>query len=455
MKITKVKFNNFRGISELNIDFHPQLTVISGINGAGKSSIVDGIAIMLSWIAARIGSPKSRGRELNKESDIKNGEFFGSVTLSFSPNNHEPISFTQMVSRKGTDPHTQYLPGFEWGPQSDYKQLARYTSVIQEKITNTHSQCSIPVFVYYPVNRAVLDIPLRIRERHEDDLLSVYDDAFTSGANFRRFFEWFRNREDIENEHFRDQHTTSLHVNDDHSELKDYPDRQLKAVRDALSRMMPDYSGLRVNRNPLRMVVNKQNTELQINQLSDGEKCLIAMIGDLARRLAIANPTMSNPLDGEGVVLIDEIDLHLHPAWERSVPSLFTKTFPNCQFIITTHSPQVLGEVDPHSIRMLDQGHDGGVVCIIPDQSFGLSADQVIDRLMLPSTENRRLSRNETVEAELNEISELIDRDQFGEARSKIAELKAKLHGSIPDIVKAETMISLLEHDDDTHSEGK
>jgi predicted ATP-binding protein involved in virulence len=64
-------------------------------------------------------------------------------------------------------------------------------------------EVNLPVFVYYPVNRAVLDIPLRIREKHRFDLLSAYDESLTSGANFRTFFEWFREREDLENENLR------------------------------------------------------------------------------------------------------------------------------------------------------------------------------------------------------------------------------------------------------------
>jgi hypothetical protein len=93
------------------------------------------------------------------------------------------------------------------------------------------------------------------------------------------------------------------------------------------------------------MKINKGNISLAVEQLSDGEKCTLALIGDLARRLSLANPSQKNPLQGDGVVLIDEIELHMHPAWQREILSKLEKTFPNIQFIITTHSPQVLGEV--------------------------------------------------------------------------------------------------------------
>ena len=78
--------------------------------------------------------------------------------------------------------------------------------------------------------------------------------------------------------------------------------------------------------------------------MSDGEKCTIALFGDLARRMALANPERENPLEGTGVVLIDELDLHMHTSWQRKVLGVLKETFPNIQFIITTHSPQILGE---------------------------------------------------------------------------------------------------------------
>jgi predicted ATP-binding protein involved in virulence len=86
--------------------------------------------------------------------------------------------------------------------------------------------------------------------------------------------------------------------------------------------------------------------------LSDGEKCLLAMVGDLARRLAIANPDYPDALQGEAIVLIDEIELHLHPSWQRNIIPALKRTFPKCQFIITTHSPQVLSYIQPKNIYL-------------------------------------------------------------------------------------------------------
>ncbi|MFA0173138.1 AAA family ATPase, partial [Vibrio splendidus] len=97
-------------------------------------------------------------------------------------------------------------------------------------------------------------------------------------------------------------------------------DRQLTAVRSAIYKFMPEFSNLRVRRKPrLHMSIDKNGQSLNVAQLSQGEKSLMALIGDIARRLAVMNPSLENPLMGDGIVLIDEVDMHLHPKWQRTL----------------------------------------------------------------------------------------------------------------------------------------
>ena len=85
------------------------------------------------------------------------------------------------------------------------------------------------------------------------------------------------------------------------------------------------------------LIITKDGLDIDVNQLSAGEKSVILLIADLAMRLTIANPSLENPLEGEGIVLIDEIDLHLHPQWQRNILPALLATFSKCQFIVTTH----------------------------------------------------------------------------------------------------------------------
>ena len=90
------------------------------------------------------------------------------------------------------------------------------------------------------------------------------------------------------------------------------------------------------------VITNKNNEELRIEQLSGGYKAILAVVSDIAKRLAMANPNMTRPLDGEAVILIDELDLHLHPKWQKTIVEDLKRTFPNCQFIVSTHSPFII-----------------------------------------------------------------------------------------------------------------
>lgn len=126
-------------------------------------------------------------------------------------------------------------------------------------------------------------------------------------------------------------------------------DIQIEAVREALRETFPGYGELIVQRSPRAFLMNKGNQKFHFEHLSDGEKCYITLVADIARRLAMANPNAEHPLEGKGVILIDEVDLHLHPTWQSEVITRLRNTFPGCQFFITTHSPFVVSNVKTYN----------------------------------------------------------------------------------------------------------
>ena len=322
MKLKRITLNNFKSFKEETIDFDKNLTVIVGENGAGKSSVLDAITIILSWIVAKIKNPRGFGRDIEEEQKRKYSKFTH-IEAIFNATGLINVNTSRPKSALRTSEFDEYLQD------------------IREKIEQTEENTSVPVFVNYGVRRAVVDIPLKIKKSHVFDLLATYDESLKGDANFRNFFEWFRDREDLENERYRENPNTFIE------------DKELKAVKETISKFMPGFKHLRVKRSPLRMVVDKDDKEFAVNQLSDGEKTYIALIGDLCRRLVLANPTLENPLMGEGIVLIDEIDLHLHPQWQTEIAKKLCNTFPNIQFIVTTHSPLVITNVKTEQLRVL------------------------------------------------------------------------------------------------------
>ena len=416
MKIKSLNLTHYRGAVALPLVFDERLNVCFGVNGAGKSTVLDALALMLSWAVSRIRHPGSSGRPIAEE-DIANGKSSAVIDIACSTE-IGPFEWKLSKSR----------PGHLAEEKSTFNGLSEYARSIQARIVETEAQYNIPLLVHYPVNRAVLDIPLRIKGKHRFNLLSAHEDALSGGANFRTFFEWFREREDLENENRKYQ--DDLIKPDDYC----YPDPQLEAVRRALSQFLPEFSNLTVRRNPLRMEVEKQGKRLSVNQLSDGEKCMIALIADLARRLAIANPTLADPLQGAGVVLIDEIDLHLHPKWQRLVVPRLLEVFSGCQFIISTHSPHVITHVQPESLYLLRQTANG-IEAEKPRESYGKNVDRILEDLMGMDT-----TRPILVDADLHTIFQTIDDGDLDTARKLIDALRKSI-GNDPELVKADVLI--------------
>ncbi|MCA2640260.1 MULTISPECIES: AAA family ATPase [unclassified Microcystis] len=416
MKIKSIKLINYRGAVSLNIDFHRQLNVFIGVNGSGKSTILDSLAIMLSWLVNRLKNTNASGRKIS-ETEINNGQWTAIIEITGVTEDSQEITWKIVKTRTG------YIPA---GEGSNFRQLNDYTKKIQRQITEHQGQINLPLFVDYSVNRAVLDIPMRTK--HKFDSLSAYENDLTSGSYFRTFFEWFCEREDLENENRRYQYDLIK------PEGFCFPDPQLEAVRETIERFLPDFTNLSVRRNPLRMEVTKKDKIVTVNQLSDGEKCLIAMLGDLARRMAIANPQNSDPLRGNGVIIIDEIDLHLHPQWQRFVVPKLLEVFPNCQFFISTHSPNIITHVQPESLHFMEQT-EMGIKFHPVQESYGKNVDRILEDLMGLET-----TRPKEIAEALKDIYEQISHNQLEAAKNKINDLRAKIQDD-PELIKAEVII--------------
>lgn len=453
MRVKRLVINSFRGIDDMTLDFNEMSpTVLIGINGVGKSSILECLAILLSQFTGQIQMSPDSIRSFRKE-DITHGSreskseievVIESRELTWSltqAENEDPLAAYKALSssiekfnakiKKDSRPGERINPLQVFAEQMQVAlstissgDLPEDVGVIVDELRNqveTNSKANLPLAVYYPVNRAVLDIPLEIADKSDFVQTDAYTQALTGGRiDFKSFFEWFRNREDLENE---------LRLDD-----FNYQDTQLTAIRQAIHSLLPGFENLRVKRSPLRMTVEKQGEELVIDQLSDGEKCLLAMVGDLARRLAIANPGLADPLEGSGVVLIDEIELHLHPKWQRQMIPGLTRTFPNCQFIVTTHSPQVVSHVQPEGIYLLERT-DEGIFAQQPESSFGRDSNQILEDIMGVSDRPLEIKDN------LAQLFRLIDEGNLSGARQLRQDLADEIGEDDPEFIRADVLI--------------
>ena len=412
MKLARVEIENYRAIERLDLPLHPGLTVLHGDNGHGKTSVLSAIATGLGSIPMVLPDVSSVGF---RQSDRR-----GLQPLRVGLTTVKGTAWDRRVG----------------GPQK--KNILRQLKEAMDKIVNADREATgpldLPIVAFYDTDRAVFDPPQRRRGfRTEFSRYGALEGALSARTDFRDFFKWFYAKE---NEELREQ---KEHRDFNHR-LKD-----LEAVRKAIEAMfsrktrdpgftrVPGISNPRIKLSPLRFVVSFQPDdgkpeELSIDQLSGGYRIMLALAADLARRMAQGNPHLNDPdpLQSEAVVLIDEIELHLHPSWQQRVLADLMRTFPNTQFIVSTHSPQVLTTVKPEHIVELGREQGDIVVGSAAAPTYGAKAGDVLATVM---GVEERPPENEFVKA----LAEYRRRVSDGQGESEEArELRQKLEALSP-----------------------
>ncbi|MCY4472424.1 MAG: AAA family ATPase [Kistimonas sp.] len=399
MKIDKLRLSHFRCFEDFEITFHQQLTVLVARNGAGKSTVLDGVQTALNLFLTRV--PKVKG------SNPRDTDF------QVYPDGHRPPYMR--VRCESTD-------GIIWDRTEKRDQTRKTASQIPEAVGvrqlheyvdgfidahNDNQPYQLPVLIYYGTERAVFDVPQRKRGFGKDfSRLDSYEGSLESRTNFRRFVQYFYVLEDREAKLQKDARSFDIEL------------PELKAIRKAIATLLPEFSNPR-GAEPAGIQVdwNKNGVikQLRIEQLSDGYRTTLAMVMDIASRMAEANPELENPLETEGVVLIDEVDLHLHPGWQQTILLDLMRAFPNVQFIVSTHSAQVISSVKPECLRVIDwQDSKPGLVPI--QFSEGAEAQQILQDVL--GLESVRVAELDIVK-KLNRYQQLIEQDQWNTDEAK------------------------------------
>lgn len=216
--------------------------------------------------------------------------------------------------------------------------------------------------------------------------------------------------------------------------------RDIQNVTRAIEKFVPEYNNLRINRSErgvAQMLVDKGGQEFDIGQLSDGEKNLIALIGDIARRLTIGNPNSEDPLNDAGIILIDELDLHLHPKWQRIFSQKISEVFPGCQFIVSSHSPQVISHIRSESIIALDH-LNGEIIKGFVNDSYGKSSDRILEDVM------DETARPKAVDDKIKKLFNLIQNNEIIGAKNLVDELRKEI-GEDSELIKATVLMKRRE----------
>jgi len=328
MRIRELTIRNYRAFAEQRFLFSSRFTAIAGINGRGKTSLLDGLALLASRILPQISPARSGYRSIGPL-DLHEGR--GPLSLSMKINCGDiPIEFDLELEEGAKTPRVTKLP-------SAVKRAAR--NVYGDP---SRADDAAPLVIYFTTDRAGYRLPKRLPVEVPRGQAAAYAGAlFNRTVNFRDFMARYRSAIIVQQEETR-------------SNPNYLGDRAISAISEALSTFLGGFRNLRVEDSPLRLLIDKNGQSFDLSQLSDGERSFLALICDLGRRLALANPELTNPLHGAGVALIDELELHLHPKWQREVRDKLLATFPNVQFVTTTHSPFIIQSLQPGELINLD-----------------------------------------------------------------------------------------------------
>lgn len=332
MKFISLHMENFRGVRELEIGFERDMTVIVGRNGAGKTSILDALAEFLREFVAQWRQPdRERPYLYPRPQDVRSGATGLELKLRFEAYDLE----TQLVRedfasiRFDADTHmthcgisrtfgssnyfSEYIPGFIY-----YRQDRGFGSITHPSTTEEMER----------LNRAEA-----VRDRSLNEDMQAIGDLVA----------WWDQRDADEARRVRDGE-------------QNYRDPQLEAIRNLVARV-DGFATLYFSSTespPGLYFVNMGGTPIHVSALSSGERSYLVLLADLARRLQVFAPY--KPLEEiPAIVLIDEIELNLHPAWQSEILPTLTSVFKACQFVVATHSPQVLSGVESRQVRILEE----------------------------------------------------------------------------------------------------
>ena len=405
MRFQSLYMKDFRGIRTLIVDFEPDLTVIVGRNGAGKTSILDALGELSRFIRAHLkqGPRRVMSQQLSSR-DVRSqaSEFLLSLKLD---------------------------PGDGWSDSGDRDLLhlkwdvdaGDYDWNFLNKLMQWSDQAKAqPRFVYYRQNRA-FQKETRSTAREPDRTLDPeYVQALSLAEDLQAIGDleaWWNERDAQEARVVRD------------SDPK-YRDPQLEAIRKLVTRI-DEFTGINYSSTaspPGLRLLKSDGTAIHVSGLSAGERSYIILLADLARRLQVFAP--EQPLEEiPAIVLIDEVELNLHPAWQSQIAPTLTKVFKACQFIVTTHSPQVLSGIENRNVRVLRQTASGPTEATVPLSTRGRTSNYLLEGVLGAS------ERFPPIDKLVEDFNDAIDGKDSVTAVKKLAKLEKELADDTPTLL--------------------
>jgi len=341
-----LSLKNFRCFEKFDIEFHDKLTVIVGVNGSGKSTILEAAAISAGTLTTAFDGMTNYSIK-KEDAHFKYFDVGSGVDVQ----SQYPVEISAVGEIDGENISWKRVLNKSTGRNSmaSARDLTSVSEDYQQRLRNGDTTLVLPLIAYYGTGR----LWAQHREKKDDTFskntrTNGYIDALDGAANNKLMMKWFQKM--TVQQYQRNGNIPEFTV-------------VCRAIEKCVA-SVTGYTDVSVEYNldtddlDLIYTVENERKRMPLSRLSDGYKCTISLIADIAYRMALLNPQLlSDVLEKtNGIVLIDEIDLHLHPQWQKRILSDLTDIFPNIQFIVSTHAPSVINSVRSENLILLDDG---------------------------------------------------------------------------------------------------
>ncbi|WP_455135971.1 AAA family ATPase [Thermophilibacter sp.] len=431
MILRSLTLSNFHRFERYSIDFDDRLTVLVGDNGSGKSSILRAASIALSAFLSC---------------------FNGTRSVSITPQDARLVTYEQgdVIDRQAQYPVEIIAIGVVEGDiitwkrglnspkgkttRGDAKEMTSLGNAYYQRLQSGDPDLVLPLVAYYGTGRLWSKKQTKSYAVREIGRTEGYRDSLDTEINDKALLAWFKKMTVQELQYARRCGSSPVSAT-------------LSAVRQAIANcfsLVSGYANVAVDynfdTNDLDVVYHTESGEahsLPLGYFSDGYRTTLSMVADVAYRMALLNPGLGSEVIAgtPGVVLIDEVDLHLHPRWQARVLGDLQSIFPQVQFIVTTHAPLVISSVRAKHIRMLEA--ELSKATTPQAEVYGGNLNRLVTTVM--GSEDRP----KDVQRLFDAFYQSLDKENFARAKDLLNELVTLMGDSEPDVIAAQTAYAL------------
>lgn len=425
MHIKSLALKNYRCYEELQVDFNREYTILVGVNGAGKSTILDAVSTALGSFIAGFDGIASNGitredahrkmYELGSRIDAE--EQYPVEISAVCDFGEKEISWTRSLHSQDGRTHI-----------SKAKAIMECGSSLQKSVRSGDKNIILPLIAYYGTGRLYMQKKQKknASENTRFSRTTGYIDCLDSASNDKQMLQWFKQMTEIQLQ--EGCVVPELEV------VKRAMEKCYTGAQNSGDRAKFEYK-LKSNEIEIEYKKGEIVEKLPMRLLSDGLKITISMVADIAYRMAVLNPQLLNNILEEtpGIVLIDEVDMHLHPAWQKRIVEDLHYIFPKVQFIMTTHSPSVLANVKHEHILLLEDGE----VLMPNNTTYGRDISDILREMMKVEV------RPEEVLQVKAEFYKLLAEEKYDLAKEQLEQLENILGENDADVVSARVSYDL------------